>query len=247
MAKCWLFHGDNYPQSRARLVALIDKPRNQGLPARLAAKRAGKAGTKELIRLDGQKVSLSEVKQALEAKSLFGGERVVAIENLLSSPASKRQKEIIDYLLKESHDFPLVLWEKREIKGAILNKFKAKFEIEIFKIPAIIFKLLDSLKPGDSQRMISLFHQIDQKEPEMTFYMLIQRIRQLILAKDLGKKGLEGLQGWQRARLLNQAENFKLRQLTSFYHRLLEIDYQQKTSQTPFTLLSTLDLLLADL
>jgi len=233
MSNCFFLHGDNYPQSRARLVALIKELRKQK--------------TGELIKLDGQKVDLSEVKQVLEARSLFGGERLVVIENLLNAPVSKRQKEIIDYLLKDEIDLPLVLWEKKEIKGARLTKFRKKFKVEIFKIPAVIFKLLDSLKPGDSQSMISLFHQIDQKEPEFVFYMLCQRVRQLILAKDLGKEGLNGLQGWQQAKLLNQAKNFELSQLFSFYRRLLEVDFQQKTSQTPFSLSSTLDLLLANL
>lgn len=233
MIDLFFFHGDNYPQSRERLNALIEEFRNQGI--------------KELVRLDGRKVSLGEIKQALEAQSLFGSERLVVIENLLSAPVSKRRKEIAGYLLGEIHGYPLILWERKEIKGAELMKFKKKFKVEIFKIPAVIFRLLDSLKPGDNKIMILLLHQIDPKEPEMVFYMLCQRIRQLILAKDLGGKGLEGLQGWQQARLLNQTRNFELDQLLSFYHQLLKIDYQQKTSQTPFSLLSTLDLLLADL
>lgn len=233
MADLHLLHGDNYPQSRERLNAQVEEFRNRGI--------------KEQVKLNGQKVSLGEVKQAMEAKSLFGGERLVIIENLLSASVSKRQKEIIAYFLGESHDFPCILWEKKEIKGAVLSKFKSKFKVEIFKIPAIIFKLLDSIQPGNYQQMIGLFHQMDKKEPEMVFYMLCQRVRQLILAKDLGGKGLEGLQGWQQARLLRQAENFELEQLLFFYHKLLEVDYQQKTSQTPFDLSSTLDLLLANL
>ena len=233
MANCWFFHGDNYPQSRQRLNLLTEE---------LSSREV-----KELVRLNGLKVSLEKAKQALEARSLFGAERLVIIEGLLRAPASKRQKEIIGYLLGENYDSPLILWEKKEIKGVALNKFKSKFKVEVFKIPALIFNFLDSLKPGDSQRMVSLLHQIDQKEPEFVFYMLCQRIRQLILAKDSGKKGLEGLQGWQQARLLGQAKNFGLGQLLVFYRKLLEIDCQQKTSQTPFNLSSTLDLLLTNL
>lgn len=232
MADLFLLHGENIVQSRRRLVELREKLKNQ---------------SKESVKLDGEKVSLGEIKQALEAKSLFGDRRLVILENLLSSPASKRQKEIVNYFLKEKINLSLIVWEKKEIRGVGLTKLKSKFKIEIFKIPALIFKLLDSLKPDNSKAMISLFHQIDQKEPEFIFHMLCQRIRQLILAKDLGKKGLEGLQGWQQARLLNQTANFKLSQLLGFYHQLLEIDYQQKTSQTPFGLFSTLDLLFASL
>lgn len=202
---------------------------------------------KELIRLNGEKVKLEEIKQALEAKSLFGGQRLVIIENLLSALVSRRQKEIIVYLLSESHSSSLILWEKKEIKGAVLNKLKSKFKVEIFKIPAVIFKFLDSFEPNNSCQMINLLHQISEKEPEMVFYMLCQRVRQLIIAKDLGKQGLNGFQGWQQARLLNQARNFAPNQLITFYQRLLEIDYQQKTGQSPLAIKLQLDLLTANL
>jgi len=232
MAK-FLLHGENITQSRLRLSLLTETLEKQGI--------------KEIIRLDGLKVNLEEVRQTREARSLFGEQRLVIIANLLSAQASKRQKEIIDYLLRESYDLPLILWEKREIKGTILNRFKSKFKIEIFKIPPSIFRFLDSLSPGKSQQMLTLLHQIKERESEIIFYMLCQRVRQLILAKDLGEEGLESLKSWQQAKLLKQAENFEISQLTTFYHRLLEIDYRQKTSQTPFLLFSALDVLLADL
>lgn len=231
MAKFFL-HGENVAESRERLNELIVE--------------FGKE-VKETVRLAGDKIALGEIKQALEAHSLFGGERLVIIEGLLGSTPGNRQGKIMEIILQGGSGFPLILWESREIKGILLSKFKKDFQVEIFKIPATVFKFLDSLSPEKKQQVIFWLHQIDKKEPEIIFYLLCQRIRQLILAKDLGKKGLEDFQGWQQARLLNQAAKFKLSQLLEFYCQLLETDYQQKTGRAPLSLFSTLELLLVNL
>lgn len=231
MAK-YLLHGENVTESRERLNDLIENFRKE---------------VKEVVRLTGEKITPGEIKQALEAHSLFGGERLVIIEGLLGSPPSNRQEKIIETILQGESGFPLILWEGKEIKGTLLGKFKQDFQIEIFKIPATVFKFLDSLSPEKKQQVIFWLHQIGQKEPEIIFYLLCQRIRQLILAKDLGKRGLEGFQDWQQARLLNQEAKFKLGQLLEFYHQLLETDYQQKTGRASLSLFSTLELLLVNL
>ena len=233
MNNLFLVHGENYSQSRTRLTSLIEEFKSKN--------------TQEVVKLDGKGVGLEKVKQALESQSLFGNERLVVIENLLTGLASKRQKEIIVYLLGETHRCPLILWEKKEVKKSLLDKFKVKFQIAIFKIPATVFKFLDSLSPNNSRQTIGWLRQTDQKNPEFTFHMLCQRVRQLILTKDLGKDGLGKLQGWQKARLLSQANRFALDQLVCLYRQLLEIDYQRKVGQISFSLLSALDLLLADL
>jgi len=233
MNNLFLIHGENYLQSRSRLTSLIEELKGKGI--------------REMVRLDGKKVGLEKVKQAFESQSLFGNQRLVIIENLLTGQVSKRQKNIIDYLLDETHTCPLVLWEKKEVKKSFLDKFKVKFQIVIFKIPATIFKFLDSLSPNSSRQMINWLQKTDQKNPEFAFHMLCRRVRQLILAKDLKGKGLGRLQGWQKARLLNQANKFTLNQLIWFYRQLLKTDYQRKVGQTSFSLISALDLLLANL
>ena len=68
--------------------------------------------------------------------------------------------------------------------------------------------------------MLTFLKQAIKKDsPEMVFYMLARRIRELIIALDLGKEGLKGAP-WQIGRLIHQAKNFTLEQLTSIYQRL---------------------------
>lgn len=233
MPDWYLLHGDNQLLSRQRLTNLTTTFKSQGVV--------------EQVNLDGKKVELGEVKQALEAGSLFGDQRLVVLEELLSAPDSKRKKEVIDYLASVKSSRLVIVWEKKEIKVGNLKKIGKKFQVEIFKVPALVFKFLDSVGPGNQKQTLGLLSQLEDKEPEMIFYLLAQRIRQLIIAKDLGKKGLADLHGWQQSRLINQAAQFELDQIVRLYQNLLLIDYQQKTGQSPFSLKSNLDLLVANL
>ena len=230
MAK-FLFHGENAAQSRLRLNELIGEFRKE---------------IKEVVRLVGDKTAVGEIKQALESHSLFGGERLVIVEGLLGSPPSNRQEKIMEIILQGGSTVPLILWEGREIKGTLLSKFKKDFQIEIFKIPAAVFKFLDSLAPRNSFKMLFELRQI-KEEPERIFALFILRLRQLIIARDLGEKGLGELWDWQRAKILRQAKLFSKEKLEEIYRECLKIDYQQKTSQSPLSLFSTLELLLVNL
>ena len=75
-------HGDNQLESRNQLNSLINDAKNKD---------------KEIIRLDGEKINLNDVIQALEASSLFGLEKLVITENLFSRRQSKQKKDIIDF------------------------------------------------------------------------------------------------------------------------------------------------------
>jgi hypothetical protein len=72
------------------------------------------------------------------------------------------------------------------------------------------------------------------------FAMINRQIRLLILAKD---KCLESMLPWQSGKLYKQAENFEMKKLVRTYGKLLEIDYLEKTSQTPFSIYSQLQIL----
>ncbi len=206
-----------------------------------------KEKNKEIIRLDGLKVELSEVKQNLETNSLFGQEKLIIIENLFTAPKSKRQTEISFYFKNFDLDVDLIFWEKKECGKRITNKLPDSCQIKVFKIPAIIFKFLDSIKPKNNKLMLSLFHQCLKNQPaEMVFYMLARQLRILLLANDLGEEGLSG-PSWMKSRFIRQAENFKLEELKKIYKKLLEIDINIKTGRTPMSLSWQLDLLLSQL
>lgn len=218
-----ILHGDNIVQSRKRLTEILEKARKEGT---------------EIVYLDGTKVTITEVRSALESGSLFGKNRLVVIENLKEKP------EILTYLKKGKFDNDLILWEQKEIKGEILPGI----ELEIFKLPPLIFSFLESIRPGSSKESLRLLSELKKgEEPEMIFYMLVRQFRNLILARDLGASGLSDLALWQQKKFLKQAENFSLEQLLEMYRKLLEIDFKQKTSSDPYSLSSRLDLLTAEI
>ncbi len=218
-----ILHGENIVQSRKRLTEILEKSRKEGT---------------EIVYLDGTKVTITEVRSALESGSLFGESKLVVIENLKEKP------EILTYLKKGKFDNDLILWEQKEIKREILPGA----EMEVFKLTPLIFSFLESLKPGSVKESLRLLSELKKgEEPEMIFYMLVRQFRNLILARDLGAPGLSEMALWQQKKFLKQAENFNLEQLLEIYRKLLEIDFAQKTSTDPFNLSSRLDLLTAEI
>ncbi|MBL7159044.1 hypothetical protein ISS85_01055 [Candidatus Microgenomates bacterium] len=209
------------------------------------------AEKKEVISFDGKKVTLTDLKQALEARSLFGQEKLAIVENLISLKYSsiKTQEQVkrtFDYLKALPSNTELILWEKKKIDGRRLISFK-NAKIQLFQTPAIIFKFLESIQPNNQESMLSLFENCAKTGPvELIFYMIVRQFRLLLLVKDLGKEGVR-MAPWQYARLTNQANCFTLEKLLKIYKKLLKIDYQQKTGQLVFDLKKTIELLLVNL
>jgi len=223
-----ILHGENTVLSRQKLTNLSQH--FQG----------------EVLRLEGEKINLTDLKQAIESNTLFGQARLLIIENLFVRRPSKEKEELLKYL-KEEKPKNLIIWERRTIDGRSLISFKFA-QIERFAIPAIIFKFLDSLSPQNKSQSLYFLHQcLYQEPPEVIFYMLSRRVGDLILAADLGEKGLEKMASWQKNKLIHQAKQFNLKKLIFLYRQLLKIDWHQKTGQTIMPLTSQLDLLIASL
>mgnify|MGYP001070057706 CR=1 FL=1 len=202
----------------------------------------------EIIRLDGKKVSLTEIKQACETKSFFGSNRLIVVECFFSRPKSREKTEITNYFQHLPLEINIIFWEEKKITVPQIRKLPTGTKVYFFKIEPIIFKLLDSLSPGNAARSISLLSQCQQLESaEMIFYMLCRQVRLLILAKDLNRKGLTSMPYWMQGKFLRQSQYFSLEQLLKFHRKLLQIDYEQKTGQAIKPLSFHLDLLVATL
>lgn len=228
-----ILHGTNIVASRKMLVEQKERARQKGM---------------EIIELSGKNLDLVDLKQALESASLFGQDRLVVIENFFSRPKSKTKEKITSYLKPLLSETELILWEGKQIDGRVLRGFADGNRIQVFKLPAVIFKFLDSVQPGGAKLTLNWLHQtLKTQVPEVVFYMLARRIKNLLIAKDLGKKGLTGLAPWQQGRLLHQASKFSLKGLLVLHQALLRIDWEQKTGQASLPLTSSLDLLIASL
>jgi len=226
-----ILHGENNLLSRQKLASEI---------ANFRLKTQG-----EVLRYEGNNLNLMDLRQSLESNSILGHTHLVVVENLFSGRTSLEKQKIIDYLKKTSPK-NLIIWEEKKIDGRILVAFKG--QVLKFDLDPFIFRFLDSLVPGNSKISLTLFHQcLAQDSPEIIFFMLQRQIKYLIIAADLGQKGLKMMEGWRAQKLTYQAQKFTLVKLMKIYRQLLKIEAQQKTGRTPFDLTSQLDLLLASL
>lgn len=224
-----ILHGDNIVASRQKLTELIQK--------------VNKIGAKEVIKLDGKTLSETQLRQALEAKSLFGADKLVVIEKLLSRQRSKEKNKLVEILAPSSSQ--IILWEAKSITKTALNKLK-DYQALAFKTPVAIFKFLDSLKPGNSQQSLTQLHsQLSSEAPELIFYMLSRRVADLIIAQDQNASTLLKTAPWQKSRLSSQSRNFSTNQLLKLHQNLLFMDESIKTGSNLLPLNSQLDLLLA--
>lgn len=229
-----LLHGDDILRSRKNLDELKSRK-----------------DKREIINLDGRKVTLEDLKQAFETKSLFGQDKLVVLENFLSRRKKGRDKEaVIEYLNKEKLLVDLFLWEEEEVSQQTLRIFP-EAEVKIFKLDPLLFRFLDSLKPGNSKTSIELFRQaLSQEETNLIFYMLIRQFRLFLLFGTKEKVDLDEvkrLAEWQKAKISKQAQLFNLKKLLSIYHEILEIDYGEKGGFSAYPLRQTLELFLSKL
>ncbi|MBI4130676.1 hypothetical protein HY468_05135 [Candidatus Roizmanbacteria bacterium] len=220
-----ILHGDDIVVSRNKLIE---------------NKRIAREEGKEVFTLEGKEAGLSMLVQSLESHSLFGGMKLVVIENLLSNlRAGKARDEIIDYLVAGKFDADMILWEGKSV-GRQLLKLKKQKHINVaeFKMPVTIFKFVDSIMPGNQQTTLSaLDESLITTVPEVVFTMLVRQFRLLIaLTYGADIDETKRLAPWQRGKLKRQASAFTEEKLKNAYKELLLIDYQTKTGKSALNL-----------
>lgn len=225
-----IFHGENIELSRKAFIEAIAKSKVDGV--------------NEVVRLNGAEIVQSDLIQALESQSLFGGDRIVVIEGLFSRRISKEKDLLISYLSSSiiHHSSAIIIWEGKKILATGLKKFTGKQEVEIkeFKISGLLYKFLDQIIPGNGRPASLTFNSLIIEEPaELVFYFLVKRVTELISG--------EGYDDWRRQKLIEQASKWSGKGLTNFHRRLTEIDEAIKTGSTPSGLPSHLDIALLNL
>lgn len=203
-----VLHGDNKVLSRKALAELKEKA---GL-------------TKEVVVLDGGKVSVTELKQALESGSLFGGDRLVVLED----PKKEIIKELNGGFASE-----LIVWSSKALTPAVLKGLGG--EAKEFKVSAEIFKLMDSLRPGNLEQMLELWGKsLEQEAAELVFFMLTRQVRMLIQAKE-DPAGLKG-NPYVVSKVKQQVRYFSIEKLLELHQGLYLIDKGIKTGSSPLSI-----------
>jgi len=205
-------------------------------------------GDIEIIRLDGAKASLSDLVLACQTRSLWSEKKLVIIENLLFGGLSKNKQELLSYLGRLDKQIQVIIWEGKEADKSTIRKYFPRAKEILCKPPQLIFRFLDFLGSASSQQILSLFHAcLQQREAELIFSLLLRRFHFLVITADLGKKGLADLNPWQADKLMHQARYFTADKLILSYRKLIFLEYQLKSGQTPYTLSELLDIFLVTL
>ncbi|HYM65431.1 MAG TPA: hypothetical protein VES68_03030, partial [Candidatus Sulfotelmatobacter sp.] len=161
--------------------------------------------------LTGEKITFDTLFQLSEGSSLFEKEKTIFLENFfsLNKSSSLESKKIIEYV-NSNKKLNLVIWESTELSKTTLNLIK-DFQIKTFSIPSQLFIFLDSLKPGDGKKSISIFNSlIKNSEAELIWFMLIRQFRLLfsILSDSKDIDEVKRLAPWQYSKLKIQSNLF---------------------------------------
>jgi len=224
----YIYSGEDNVTSRNIYLQHVEKLKAEGL---------------EVVNINGKEVKEENLEIFLGGRSLFGQTRALTIENLFSLTKSKDKENLINKIIGFK-DQIIIFWEEKDFSKADVLKYP-DFSIKNFKLPPSLFSFLDKLYPKRITENLQNFHlAVLNSDAGYIFSMLIRQIRLLILAKD---DELTTMAPWQRAKLYKQAEVFDMNKLKAIYLKLLEIDFQQKSSGTPFSLQGQIELLLAEI
>lgn len=138
----------------------------------------------------------------------------------------------------------IIIWEDKKLSVAqiaAVNKLVPSIKIEEYNLSPIVFKFVESIKPGNQKEMIALLRQyLKKNEAEIAMAMVIRQIRLLLTIDDK-------IPTWQKNKLERQAKLFSENQLQELLEELLKIDYRVKTGQSGITLADQLELWLLNL
>jgi len=229
MAKIYFFSGDDIVSSRKAYIDQIELFKNQGF---------------EVENIPAKDVDEVKLENIFGSPDLFGNSRILTTEGFLSGPKSKNKEKLIQKI--SSFLSPIFVdWEEKEISKTEISKLREDTVIKNFKLPNLLFEFLDKLAPKNSEENLQKLQEVLQNiEPGLVFSMIVRQIKLLILAVE---DELDTLAPWQLAKIKRQSKLFSLEKLIKIYQKLLNIDFNQKTSGSPFDLSSELDLLIADL
>lgn len=201
--------------------------------------------TGEIEVITPENLTPEKLAQAVETSSLFSSSRLVILDGVF---AGKKAVSLPPYELKETN---LIVYEGKKLSASQISAIQKIFpQIQVleFKQNNVVFRFVESLRPGNRKQMLSLFADYLKVEiPEIIFAMITRQFRLLLLAKSkatIGPDEWSRLPSWQRSKLEAQASLYSPQALKSIYARLLDIDFQNKSGQSPLDLRGALELLL---
>lgn len=207
-----IIHGEDSNKSYQRLISLTEELQNKQF---------------EVITHDIQELEITLLRQELGSSGLFGSSKCFVFKNILSSNKSKNKDKIIETInLATSHE--IIIWENKAVSVSALKSFP-QAKVESFAISPVIFKFLDSLRPGNTKNILLSWKKMQEEgiEPEFVFAMLVRQIKLLLQAKS-GPGSLK-LAPYPARLITTQSAYFTEKHLLDLYKRLYDIDEKIKT------------------
>lgn len=209
----YFIHGDFHAGSRKFLSSFLENSKD-----------------KDIFKVNGEKADLTEIIQATASDSLFGGDKLVVIENLFSRLKSKTQEDILEFIKDYDGENQIIFWEKKSIGKVLQRRLPKDTHVKEFKTPAVIFKFVENVSPKNKKMALTLFTQVlESQSAQFVFAMLIRQMRMMIMIA--GGEKVAGAP-WMIGKIKKQAEEFGLPSLLTNYEKLYIIDKQIKTGQT---------------
>lgn len=214
-----ILHGDYIEASRNELHRLREK-----------------AVGKEVRVLDGRGADALSLTQITQSSSLFGTDTLVILERVFGK-LGRQTKKIEEFasIILNAQGVDCIIWEEKELGSSTVKLFGTQASVRLFKLPVLIFQLLDGVRPGNAAQLLSIYAKIkDQDAPELVHSLLVKRVRQLIQIAD----GIvpEGLAPWQQNRLTMQSKSFTMDQLLAMHALLHDSEARIKTGMSPFSM-----------
>jgi len=176
-----------------------------------------------------------------ENLSLFTKKRVFFTRNL-NKKINKKNERTLNFISQIAKDKNINIFDFEESIEKRNIKIQKNVLIKEFKLPTSIFNFLDSFYPGNFKNVIkNLNLLLETTAVELIFFMVTKRIRQLLMVKFNNK--INGIQLWQLKKLNSQAKLWSKKSLIKLYQSLFQLEIKEKTSNNPFELKKSLELL----
>lgn len=220
----YLLHGDDITASKNRLVGLT-------------------LGFKNVVTLNAEKASISDLVQAFSSTDMFVITRCIVIEKVLKLPKKETEK-LIDLLEHLDSSTTVILWHNTELSKVALSKFK-KANVEVFLLPKLFFTFLDNLNPQNVKMTIDTLHKMQNMEAEQIFYAMVKRVRQLMMVKvNSNSEEMMKMSPWQRDKLKVQGSKWQVKELEHLYNMLFKLEVDMKSGGLMLPLRNQLDIVL---
>jgi len=215
--KITVLYGEDIVASRARFGKIIDGVKKRGW---------------DVVHIN-QKESLRD---QLSSQMLIDSGSLYVIED-----GGKIEERDWEWMKDANLDLNLLIWQKGALVPCLKKNLPKETRYEVFEMPKLIFKLCETVWPGNVNVAIKLFHKVIETENvEFILAMLARHLRELWIVKNDPKN--TNYLDWKRSKLKALSGKYEEWELKKVINELAKADIDAKTGG--IDLVTSLDLIL---